>query len=285
MSRKIEPRMKPSSLRCGDTPIRFDHPVIMGVLNVTPDSFSDGGLFLQPDEAVARAKQMAEQGADIIDVGGESSRPGSEPVPEEEELRRVEPVIRRLIKEIQIPISIDTYRACVADECLKLGVHMVNDITGLRSKEMIGVVAAYEVPVTVMHMKGMPKTMQQNPVYSDVVQEVKEFLADRIEAARVAGIHDIIVDPGIGFGKTVEHNLEILKKLREFKELNCPILVGPSRKAFIGRITGLPATERLEGTLAAISIAIVNGADIVRVHDVRECRRAAQTAYAIRQAS
>jgi dihydropteroate synthase len=285
MSPRIAPRMEPSSLRCGDTSILFDHPVIMGVLNVTPDSFSDGGLFLQPDEAVARAKQMAEQGADIIDVGGESSRPGSEPVPEEEELKRVEPVIRRLVKEIQIPISIDTYRACVADECLKLGVHMVNDITGLRSKEMIGVVAAYEVPVTVMHMKGMPKTMQQNPVYSDVVQEVKEFLADRIEAARVAGIHDIIVDPGIGFGKTVEHNLEILKKLREFKELNCPILVGPSRKAFIGRITGLPATERLEGTLAAISIAIVNGADIVRVHDVRECRRAAQTAYAIRQAS
>ena len=207
--------------------------LIMGILNVAPDSFSDGGLFVDVNKAVEHAKQMVVEGADIIDIGGESSRPGSDSVSEEEELRRVEPVIRRLIKEIQVPISIDTYKPLVAKKCLKLGVNLVNDITGLRNKEMINVVTKYNVPVIIMHMKGDPKNMQQNPVYQDVIKEIKDFLSERIVEAKKAGIKDIIIDPGIGFGKTTEHNLQILKRLNEFKDLGCPILVGPSRKSLL----------------------------------------------------
>ena len=181
-------------------------------------------------------------------------------------------------------ISIDTYKPNVADKCIELGAHLVNDITGLRNKEMIKVVAKHQVPAIIMHMKGTPKNMQQNPTYNDVIKEIKELFNGRIVEAKKLGVRDIIIDPGIGFGKTTEHNLQILKRLSEFKDLECPILVGPSRKSFIGNVTGLPVNERLEGTLAAISISIINGANIVRVHDVKECKRAIQIADAIRGA-
>lgn len=272
------------AIKCGSYCLNFDRTIIMGVLNVTPDSFSDGGLFVDADEAIKHAKQMVEDGAEIIDIGGESSRPGSESVSEEEELKRVKPVIQELVNQVNVPVSIDTYKPAVAEECIKLGVHLVNDITGLRNKEMIRVVADYQVPVIIMHMKGMPKNMQENPAYKDVVSEIKEFLGERISEAMSAGIKDIVIDPGIGFGKTTAHNLQVLKRLGELKSLGCPILVGPSRKSFIGNITGLPVNERLEGTLAAISIAIMNGANIVRVHDVKACKRAVQIADAIRYA-
>ncbi|MEK6876740.1 MAG: dihydropteroate synthase [Nanoarchaeota archaeon] len=272
------------SIKCGKYELKFDRTLVMGILNVTPDSFYDGKLFFNPDKAIEHAKQMVKDGADIIDVGGESSRPGSEPVSKEEELRRVSPIIKKLKDEIKVPISIDTYKPKVAEECIKLGASIINDINGLRNEEMIKVAAKYKVPVVIMHMKGTPKTMQHNPVYKDVIEEIKEFFSQQIKKAKKAGIKDIIIDPGIGFGKTAEHNLQILKNLSEFKELNCPILVGTSRKSFIGNITGLPVNERLEGTLAAISIAIINGANIVRVHDVKECKRAAMVADAVRNA-
>ena len=267
---------------CGRFGLEFNRTLIMGILNVTPDSFSDGGLFADAGKAVAHARQMVEDGAEIIDVGGESTRPGSDNVSEEEEIKRIKPVIERLVKEINAPISIDTYKPKVAEECLKLGATLVNDITGLRNKDMIKIIAKHKVPVIIMHMKGEPKNMQQNPVYKDAVKEIKEFFNDKINEARSCGIKDIIIDPGIGFGKTTEHNLQILKRLSEFKDFGCPVLVGPSRKSFIGNITGLQVNERLEGTLAAISVAITNGADMIRVHDVKECKRAAQIAYAIR---
>lgn len=269
-------------LLCGKYKLSLDKTIIMGILNVTPDSFSDGGLFYNTDKAVEYAKQMVKDGAQIIDVGGESTRPGSAPISLKEELRRVKPVIKRLLREVDVPLSIDTYKPEIAGECLKLGVHMVNDITGLANKDMLRIVKQYGVPVIVMHMKGKPKTMQKNPNYKDVVDDIKQFLKNRIAKARKAGIKDVIIDPGIGFGKTTEHNLQILKRLSEFKELKCPILVGPSRKSFIGNITGMPPNERLEGTLAAVAIAIMNGANIVRVHDVKECKRAVQIADAIR---
>ena len=274
--------MKLKAIKCGKYELNFNKTIIMGVLNVTPDSFSDGGLFVDVDKAVEHAKQMFNDGADIIDIGGESTRPFSDAISEEEEIRKVKPVIQGLVNEIDVPISIDTYKPKVAEECLNLGVHLVNDITGLRNEEMIKVVAKHKVPVVIMHMKGMPKNMQENPTYDDVIREIKEFLSKRTSKARKAGINGIIVDPGIGFGKNTEHNLQILKRLNDFKDLGCPILVAPSRKSFIGNITGLPVNERLEGTLAAISIAIMNGANIVRVHDVKECKRAVQIVDAIR---
>ena len=269
-------------IKCGKFVLKFDRVLVMGILNVTPDSFSDGGLFVDVEVAVHHAKQMVKDGAEIIDVGGESTRPGSEPVSEDEELKRIKPVIKRLLKEVDVPISVDAYKPKVAEECINLGIHLINDITGLRNKEMIKIVAKYKVPVIIMHMKGEPKNMQENPIYDDVVKEVKEFLGSRIREAKKAGINYIIIDPGIGFGKTTDHNLQILKRLKEFRDLKCPILVGASRKSFIGNITGLPANERLEGTLAAVSIAVMNGANIVRVHDVKECKRAVQVADAIK---
>lgn len=256
----------------------------MGILNVTPDSFSDGGLFNDVDTAVAHGKKMVSDGADVIDVGGESSRPGSAPLSEKEELDRILPVVTRLLHEVSVPISIDTYKPLVADACLQAGAHLINDITGLINPEMRKVAVKHNVPVVLMHMMGTPKTMQQNPVYQDMIGEIKVFFQERVATARKAGIQHIIIDPGIGFGKTVEHNLQILKHLGEFKTLSCPILVGPSRKSFIGMITGLSVKERLDGTLAAVTVAVMNGANIVRVHDVNECKRAVQVADAIRGA-
>ncbi len=270
------------SIKFGEFDILLDRTIIMGILNLTPDSFSDGGLFMDKDKAVAHARKMIEDGADIIDIGGESTRPGSDSVSKEDELARVLPVIESISKELDVPISIDTYKPKVAEQCLESGAHIINDISGLRDKEMAKVAKKYGAPVVIMHMKGEPKNMQSNPVYKNAVVEIKNFLAERVKEAKKFGIENIIIDPGIGFGKTTEHNLQILKNLDKFKELGCPIIVGPSRKSFIGNITGLPVNERLEGTLASIAISILNGADIVRVHDVKECKRAAMIADAIK---
>ena len=255
---------------------------IVGILNSTPDSFSDGGEFFTIDTALAHAHKMIDEGADVIDVGGESSRPGSEPVTEEEELRRVIPLIERLAKEIAIPISIDTYKPAVAKEALNAGAKIINDITGLTNPEMRAVAGHAHVPVILMHMQGAPKTMQEHPTYDDVIGDIKTFFKTQIALAQKSGVTEMILDPGIGFGKTSEHNLMILKRLHEFTDLGFPVLVGPSRKTFIGALTGnTPASERLEGTLAAIVAARLHGASYVRVHDVKECRRALQVADAI----
>ncbi len=273
-----------SPIVCKDYILRFEKTLIMGILNVTPDSFSDGGLFNDVDTAVTHGKKMVTDGVDIIDIGGESTRPGATPLSEKEELARILPVITQLLEEVSVPISIDTYKPHVADVCLKVGAHLINDITGLINPEIRKIAAKHNAPVVIMHMKGTPKTMQQNPAYQDLLREITTFFQEQTTIARKEGIQQIIIDPGIGFGKTVEHNLQILKHLEIFKTLHCPICVGPSRKSFIGTITGLSAKERLEGTLAALTISIMNGANIVRVHDVNECNRAIQVIDAIRSA-
>ncbi|MCK4224452.1 MAG: dihydropteroate synthase [candidate division Zixibacteria bacterium] len=251
---------------------------IMGALNVTPDSFSDGGKFFKLEDAVKQGMKMAEEGADIIDVGGESTRPGSDPVSIQEELSRVIPVIEALSKKIDVPISIDTYKAEVAKRALDAGTQMINDVSALRfDPEMKRVASEYKVPINLMHIKGTPKNMQKDPWYEDVILEITEYLKKSIKIARDAGIDKdrIIIDPGIGFGKRLEDNLNILKNLKNFSILGCPILVGCSRKSFIGKILDLPVEERLEGSLAALAVAIMNGANIVRVHDVKESKRVA----------
>ena len=260
---------------------------IMGILNVTPDSFSEGGQYFDKSLAIKRAYEMVEEGADIIDIGGESTRPGSEPVPLEEELRRTIPVIEAIVKNIKVPISIDTYKADVAKRALDAGASMVNDISGLRfDPEMPKVVSQYKVPVVIMHIKGNPKTMQKEPVYEALIPEIMDYLRTSIRLAVKFGIDEdkIIIDPGIGFGKTFDHNLEIIKNLNEFTLLEKPLLIGPSRKAFIGKILGdVPASERLEGTAAAVAISILNGANIIRVHDVKEMKKVALVADAVKR--
>lgn len=258
---------------------------IMGILNVTPDSFSDGGRFFDRAAAVRRAEQMAEEGADIIDIGGQSTRPGSEPVPLEEELRRTMPVIEALAGRVGVPISIDTFRAEVARRALEAGASMVNDISGLRSDpEMPSAIAAQNVPVVVMHMKGTPRDMQENPTYEALIPEIMDFLRESVRIAEESGIDKVVIDPGIGFGKTFDHNLEIINNLSEFTLLERPLLIGPSRKAFLGGILGgAPPTERLEGTAAAVTACILNGANIVRVHDVKEMVKVARVADAIKR--
>ncbi len=270
-----------------DFSLDFDKKTyIMGVLNVTPDSFSDGGLFFNEKKAIEHAIRLIEDGADIIDIGGESTRPGSEPVSVEEEIRRTIPVIKAILREIKVPISIDTYKAGVARQALDAGASIVNDISGLRfDPEMPEVVSEYKVPVIIMHIKGRPKDMQQNPVYEALIPEIMDYLRISIRLANKFGISDdkIIIDPGIGFGKTFEHNLEIIKNLKEFTLLGRPVAVGVSRKAFIGKILGdVPPSERLEGTAAAVAISIFNGANIIRVHDVKEMARVAKVADAIK---
>jgi dihydropteroate synthase len=259
----------------------------MGILNVTPDSFSDGGIFFDKSAAIRQGIKMAEDGADIIDIGGESTRPGSEPVTIEEELRRTIPVIEALAEEVNIPISIDTYKAEVAKRALDAGAEMVNDISGLRYDPLMPkVVAEYKVPVVIMHIKGSPKDMQKNPVYEALLPEIMDYLREGIRIAMEAGIpeNNIIIDPGIGFGKRFEHNLEIIHALSEFALLEKPLLVGPSRKAFIGKILGdVPPGERFEGTAAAVAISIFNGAHIIRVHDVKEMAKVAKVADAIKR--
>jgi len=270
----------PRSLRARSHVIGLGERVrIMGILNVTPDSFSDGGQYLRPTAALERGLAMIEEGADIIDVGGQSSRPGSSPVSEEEELKRVVPVVARIHEEWEGPISIDTYRARVAEEAISAGAAIVNDITAFRADpEIAGVVARFGAACVLMHMQGTPETMQDSPSYDDLMGEIAAFLADAVARANRAGIGEdqIAVDPGIGFGKTTEHNLAILHRLPELRVLGKPLLVGPSRKSFIGNVLDLPIDERLEGTLAASAYAVAQGARILRVHDVRPTIRAAR---------
>ena len=258
--------------------------LIMGILNVTPDSFSDGGRFLDPDQAIRHAKEMVAAGADLIDVGGESTRPGAEPISSEEELRRVIPVIERLSREVPVPVSIDTYKADVARKALQAGACWVNDISALRfDTKMADLIAESRAPVILMHMKGTPMDMQRDPHYESVISEIYSFLRERIEFAVSAGIRweQIIIDPGIGFGKRTQDNLMILAGLERFKTLGRPILLGTSRKSFIGGVLGLPSEDRLEGTAATLAIGLMKGARIFRVHDVGQAVRTIRMAEAI----
>jgi dihydropteroate synthase len=262
-------------------------PAVMGVLNVTPDSFSDGGLFLEPDAAVARAEAMVAEGADLIDVGGESTRPGAAPVAAEEELRRVIPVLERLdAGRPRAQLSIDTSKARVAEAALAAGAGFVNDVTALRADPaMAAVVGSSGATLCLMHMLGEPRTMQDDPRYRDVVSEVKRFLEERLAFAVGEGIGEerIWLDPGIGFGKTLEHNLELLRRLDEIVAIGRPVLVGASRKRFIGDLTGRPEDERLAGSVAAAVIAFGRGASMLRVHDVAATRDALAVAAATLQ--
>ncbi len=258
---------------------------IMGVVNLTPDSFSGDGLYhkFQIDRICGQIEKMVEDGADIIDVGGESSRPGAKSVPIKEELARTIPAIKVLAKKIKAPISIDTYKPQVARQALDNGAVIVNDITGLRNPEMAKIVARYKAGIVIMHMKGRPRNMQDNPVYHSLIDEILEFLKKQVNFAVGSGIdrEKIIIDPGIGFGKTLEHNLEILKCLSEFKVLGRPILVGPSRKSFIGKILNVQPKDRIFGTVSSCVLAVKNGVKIVRVHDVKEVRQALRISDAI----
>jgi dihydropteroate synthase len=259
---------------------------LMGIVNVTPDSFSDGGLFIDPEAAIAHGRELATEGADLLDVGGESTRPGAEAVSAEEELRRVVPVIEALAGPAGpgLPVSIDTSKRAVAEAAIEAGAAIVNDVTAMRGEpDLAGVCATAGVEVCLMHMLGDPRTMQSDPTYDDVVDEVRSFLAERIEFATSEGIAEerIRVDPGIGFGKTVEHNLELLRRLGELRELGRPILLGTSRKSFIGKLTGAEVDQRLGGTIASSVLAYANGAEILRVHDVGPLREALATAAAI----
>ncbi|UCH81070.1 MAG: dihydropteroate synthase [Nitrospiraceae bacterium] len=262
---------------------------IMGILNVTPDSFSDGGRFLDEQSAVQQALRMVKEGADIIDIGGESTRPGADPVSAKEEIRRVVPVIRTLAKKIKVPISIDTCKAKVADEAVSAGASIINDISGLRfDRRMAKVAVQHKVPVVIMHIRGTPGNMQKHPVYKALIPEIMDYLRVGIDIALKAGMREdmIIIDPGIGFGKTVKHNLEIINRLDEFKGFEKPILLGPSRKSFIGKLLGnLPVTDRLVGTAAAIAIGISKGANIIRVHDIEEMTRVSRIADGITRIS
>ena len=262
-----------------------DRTHVMGILNVTPDSFSDGGLYANTDKALAHAHEMAAAGADIIDVGGESTRPGARPLAEEEELYRIIPVIERLSAELTLPISVDTYKAKVAKKAFEAGASIVNDISGLRfSPDMARVAADYGAAVVIMHIKGTPRDMQQDPVYSDLVGEVMSYLDEGIDIAVKAGIdrEKVLIDPGIGFGKTLEHNLAILDRLDEFRGLGRPIVLGTSRKKFIGAVLDIPEPEqRVDGTAATVALGIERGASVVRVHDVARLTQVARMTDAI----
>jgi dihydropteroate synthase len=256
---------------------------LMGVVNVTPDSFSDGGLYLDPKAAIAHGRELVAAGAEILDVGGESTRPGAETVSEEEELRRVVPVVQGL-RYLDCGLSVDTSKTAVAEAALDAGAAIVNDVTALRADpEMAALCAERGATVVLMHMLGDPRTMQDDPRYEDVVAEVKAFLAERLQAAVDAGIAEerIWLDPGIGFGKIAEHNLELLRRLGELRELGRPLVIGTSRKSFIGKFDGSDSAHRLGGTIASSVLAAVEGAEVLRVHDVAEVRQALTVATAI----
>jgi dihydropteroate synthase len=260
---------------------------VMGILNVTPDSFSDGGIYLDKARAVDRAIKMMDDGADIIDIGGESTRPGSRPLTDEEEIRRTVPVIEALSGRLNVPLSIDTYKARVAARALAAGASIVNDISGLRfDPEMPGVVARHNIPVVLMHIKGRPMDMQQNPSYEALIPEIMDYFRISVRLAKKFGISEkmIILDPGLGFGKTFDHNLEILNNLEQIALLGKPLLIGPSRKAFLGKIlNNAPVQERLEGTAAAVAVSVMKGASIVRVHDVKEMAKVVRVVDAIKK--
>jgi len=257
---------------------------VMGILNVTPDSFFDGGRYLRQDAALRRVEKMVQEGVDVIDIGGESTRPGSQSVSLRQELKRVIPLIRRAEELFKVPLCVDTYKAQVAREAIEAGARMINDISGLRfDKEMARVAASYNVPVVIMHIRGTPRIMQRNPRYENLIEEIISYLRKGIDIALAAGVSlgNIIVDPGIGFGKTVRHNLQIIKNLAELKTLGRPILIGISRKSFIGKVLNLPPEERFEGGLTAVSLAVLAGARIIRTHDVKSTRRVVDMVQAI----
>ena len=280
----------PTSLVCRKKVFDFvKRSYIMGVLNVTPDSFSDGGRYLKPEVAVAHGLKLAEEGADIIDIGGESTRPGALPVPLKEEIRRVIPIIKLLAPKVNVPISIDTTKAEVAKRALDAGAEIVNDVSALRADpDMADIIAANKIPVILMHMQGSPLTMQHNPKYNSLIDDIIRYLEESINLALDQGIapDKIIIDPGIGFGKSLEKdNCTILKSLAVFKSLGKPILIGTSRKAFIGKILNKDVNEREEGTAATVAIAIYNGANFVRVHNVKKMKMVAAVADAIKRSN
>ncbi len=276
------------TLRCRRQTFRLgERTLLMGVLNITPDSFSDGGLFFDKDKAIAHGLKMVEEGADIIDIGGESTRPGSKPLGLKEELRRVLPVIEALSRDAEVPISIDTYKSEVARRAIDAGAEIINDISGLHFDPELARVAAKEhTPIVLMHIRGTPETMQKDVRYDSLFSEIIAYLKKGIRRAESAGVdpEQIVVDPGIGFGKTLEHNLLIIKHLSEFRILGKPILLGTSRKSFIGKILDSHPERRLEGTLSSIAIGVLNGAHIIRSHDVLQAKRAIAVADAIRMA-
>jgi dihydropteroate synthase len=272
-------------LCAGRFEFRFPRPaMVMGVVNVTPDSFSDGGRFLDPAAAVEHGLELVAEGAEIIDVGGESTRPRAAPVAEAEEMRRVLPVIERLAPRIQVPVSIDTQKPAVARAALAAGASIVNDIAANRADdEMWRIVAKARAGYICVHMQGTPQTMQLNPVYQDVVREVHDFFVDRLERLKMAGVDavQVVFDPGIGFGKTLEHNLQLLAGLERFTNLNRPVLVGVSRKSFIGNLLGMEVSERLAAALACASLAVHAGVPMIRAHDVADTLQALRMTEAI----
>ena len=274
----------PLSLNCAGRVLDLSQPRIMGVLNITPDSFSDGGAWLSVENAVAHARQMVDAGADIIDVGGESTRPGSAPVSAGEELQRVVPVIEALRAGVEVPVSIDTQKPAVMRAAVAAGAGMINDVNALQADDAIETAAALGVPVCLMHMQGVPQTMQDEPDYRDVVAEVISFLGARAAACEAAGIAQgqIVLDPGFGFGKTVGHNLSLLRRLDALVALGYPVLVGLSRKSLIGKVLGLPVDKRLYPSIALAVLAVWQGASIVRCHDVRQTREAVLMCRAVR---
>lgn len=266
--------------------VRRDRVLVMGILNVTPDSFYDGGRYASGGRAVDRALRMAEDGADIIDIGGESTRPGARPLSASEEADRVLPVVEAISKRSSAVLSVDTTKAAVARQALAAGATMVNDVSALRfDEDMARTIAEAGAFVTLMHMQGVPLTMQDDPSYEDVVDDVEAFLAERICAAERSGIpaERVFIDPGIGFGKRLEHNLDLLRNLGRLARLGPPVVCGLSRKSFLGALLDLPAEDRLEGTIAANAVAVVNGADVIRVHDSKEGRRTADVAFRLRR--
>jgi len=271
-----------TTLHCGRYRLSLERPLIMGIVNVTPDSFSDGGAFLDPAAAIAHAHRLVEEGADILDIGGESTRPGAVAVPVEQELARVLPVLRGL-RDIDVPISVDTVKPEVMSAALAEGASIINDITALGARGAMDIVAASDAAVCLMHMQGEPRTMQINPQYQDVVTEVRDFLAERVGAVIAHGIprERVIVDPGYGFGKTLEHNLTLLQNQERLLELGVPVLAGWSRKSSLGLITGRPTNDRLAASIAAAVLAVQHGARIVRVHDVAATRDALAVLQAV----
>ena len=274
------------AVKCRGRVLDFEQVRIMGVLNATPDSFSDGGEFFDLEAALEQIAQMAEEGADVIDIGGESTRPGSQGVDEAEEIRRVIPILERIDTDEGPLVSVDTSKAGVARAALDAGVHMINDVTGLRDPGMRAVIAEYGAAAIAMHMKGEPRTMQVNPEYEDLMGELSGYLRESARQAEQDGVSSVLVDPGVGFGKSWDHNLEILRRMGELRELGHPLVVGVSRKSFIGAITGVEAAgERLIGSKVAEAFAVVGGADMIRTHDVGAAVEAARMGEAFRRGS
>ncbi len=273
-------------MQFSQTFLDLSSPKVMGILNITPDSFSDGGDFIYKDSAIRQVLKMVTEGASIIDIGGESTRPGADSVSIQQELDRVIPVIETINHEIDQPISIDTSKAEVMKEAVSAGAQMINDVNALQAEHAMNMAAELNIPVCMMHMQGEPRTMQQNPQYQNVVQDIKEFFRSRIKAAISAGIkkEHILIDPGFGFGKSLQHNLSLLKHLADFSELGLPVLVGMSRKSMIGLVTGKEVTQRLAGSIAVATIAALNGAQIIRVHDVAATVDALKMVEAVTQA-